>query len=111
MGLCLFIPYCVLFGMPCLSTPFQHPLIHVVAEFCSAVMHAHINGVTTKPGLWTLDWTGHSPVHSMEWTGLWTGLNYRLVYKEDAETVFYSALQYSKRYQVYVAILICKMSC
>ena len=59
---------------------------------------AGLGGVTTKPGLWTgLDWT-------MDWTQLWT-------HKEGAETVFYSVLQCSKRYQVYVAILIHKMSC
>ena len=44
-----------------------------------------------------MDWT-------MDWTQLWT-------HKEDAKTVFYSVLQCSKRYQVYVAILIRKMSC
>ena len=35
----------------------------------------------------------------MDWTQLWT-------HKEDTKTVFYSVLQYNKRYQVYVAILI-----
>ena len=40
----------------------------------------------------------------MDWTQLWT-------HKEDAETVSYNVLQCSKRYQVYVAILIHKMSC
>ena len=41
---------------------------------------------------------------TLDWTQLWT-------HKEDAETVFYSVLQCSKRYQVYVGILIRKMSC
>ena len=52
--------------------------------------------VTTKPAP-GLDWT-------MDWMQSWT-------YKEYAETVFYSFLQCSKHYQVYVAILFHKMSC
>ena len=55
-----------------------------------------IHRVTTKPGLWT---------------GLDYGLDSIMDSQEDAETVFYSVLQCSKRYQVYVAILIHKMPC
>ena len=57
----------------------------------------------------------HTPGKSRVTTkpGLWTGLDYGLdsiMDSQDAETVFYSVLQCSKRYQVYVAILIHKMT-
>ena len=41
---------------------------------------------------------------TMDWTQLWT-------HKEDAETVSMAFYSVVKRYQVYVAILIHKMSC
>ena len=73
----------------------------------------YYNGPAGNYKTWTLDWTGLD--WTLDWTGLWTGLDSGLdwtqlwIHKEDAETVFYSVLQCSKHYQVYVAILIHKM--